>query len=101
MISHSWKKFLSSQGSGGAGHARPPCEHVHSPAPRPGTGSGPPGTRLSEIGAPWLRVLWRKAVLGSRAEEQVSTASHRSALAAAVLGVWLGAGRMPAPFVCS
>ena len=37
------------QGSGGAGHARPPCKHVRSPvhthgrAPRPGAGSVPSG----------------------------------------------------------
>lgn len=116
MISCSWKKFLSScKGVAVLGTlalantytalcTRTGARHVPAPA------AFPQGTWLGEIGALWPRVLWEESGAGEQSKGPHAGACggagqysrlHRSALAAAVLGLSLGAGRMPAPFVPS
>lgn len=90
------------RGSGSAGHAGPPCKHVHSPVHThgahrvPAPGAFPWGTRLGEFGASWPRVLWEESSAGEQSKGPRAgvcggagqySRSHRSAMPG-LTGCW-------------
>lgn len=117
MISRSWKKFLSScEGVAVLGSLGRPANTYTALCTRPGArrvpapAAFPWGTWLGEIGASWPRVLGEESGAGEQSKAPRAgvcggagqySSLHRSALAAAVLGLLLGAGRMPVPFIPS
>lgn len=117
MIRRSWKKFLSScEGVAVLGSLGRLANTYTALCTRPGTrrvpasAAFPWGTRLGETGASWPRVLREESGAGEQSKALRAGVCGgagqysrllRSALAAAVLGLWLAAGRMPVPFIPS